>query len=299
MPFQSHCFKFQFVVSSGIAPGLFRDLDRMPFEPLFCVSILVFLGIIARNGIKHSHEQDKIEIQVAEVVRDIKRRAEENPNAPPAQIYRAEVSKIGNKEDIISNLPQKNDLIRNINRIHNRNRPQNVNSLENLQILPPYDRTLNGELFLQYDSQTDDLLFSTHREIWVVCRVILCDGTFKTVPSMFFQLYSIHGVIQDYTFPLVYCISTRKTESFYRQLLVHLRSHTAEHNLTLQPQIILSHFEIAFMNAAAEIFPNAEVKGCLFHFTQSIWRRAVLRGLKGPYNNDIPEVKDTILSLLS
>lgn len=78
-------------------------------------------------GNQHLHEQDNIEIQVAEVVRAIKRRAEDHPNTPAAKIYHSEVSKIGNfREEVIANLPQRNAIMRNINRIQSRRRSQNV-----------------------------------------------------------------------------------------------------------------------------------------------------------------------------
>lgn len=136
-------------------------------------------------------------------MRAIKRNAEQHPNAPPTAIFRSEISKLNNQtdEEIIMNMPQRNDVIRNINRIQNRNRPLNVNALEDLEIQAPYDRTLNGERFHQYDSGTDEngdrfLLFYTVRNLERLCasRVILADGTFKTVQLQFYQLYSLHGI---------------------------------------------------------------------------------------------------------
>lgn len=80
------------------------------------------------------HESDKAAIQVQEVVRAIKRRAQEHPNEPPAAIFREEVARI-NDEEVLANLPQRNDVIRNINRIQNRNRPLNPRTMENFEIL--------------------------------------------------------------------------------------------------------------------------------------------------------------------
>lgn len=150
-----------------------------------------------------------------EVVRAIKQRAQDHPNAPPAATFISEVSHVTN-EEVITNMPQRNDTVRNIKRIQNRHGPINPHSIENLTIQHPYTRTLSGDLFYQFDSRNDKdrfILFYTVKDLESLCqsRVMISDGTFKTVPSMFFQLYSIHGNVHGYTFPLIYCIATRKT----------------------------------------------------------------------------------------
>lgn len=101
------------------------------------------------------HEADNIEIQVQEVVRAIKRRAADNPNAPPTSIFRAEVSTIANQE-VLANLPQRNDIVRNINRLQNRHRPANPLTLQDLIVQPPYTTTKNGQQFFQFDSGPED-----------------------------------------------------------------------------------------------------------------------------------------------
>ena len=43
-------------------------------------------------------------------------------------------------------------------------------------------------------------------------------------------------------------------------------------------------FFASFMKAAAKVFPTVEVRGCLFHFGQIIWRRAQSAGLQASLN---------------
>ena len=47
----------------------------------------------------------------------------------------------------------------------------------------------------------------------------------------------------------------------------------------MNPEIILSYFELVAMNAFKQVFPNAAMKGCHFHFTQAIWRNIQENGL--------------------
>jgi hypothetical protein len=48
--------------------------------------------------------------------------------------------------------------------------------------------------------------------------------------------------------------------------------------------VIQIDFEAAAFNAVRNCFPNAQVKGCFFHFGQAIWRRVQRLGLVSLYN---------------
>lgn len=259
--------------------------------------------IIVQRGLAHTHEADHTEIRVQEVVRGIKRRAEQHPNEPPSRVFLEAVAGERN-EEVLANLPQRNDMIRTIHRVQSRRRPAHPQSLQELHIQPPYTTTLNGETFMQFDSGEEDpdrfFMFYTARGLAQLCnsRMILADGTFKTVPRMFFQLYTIHGNVLEHTFPLVYVLATRKNENFYRRMLEQLRNHAVESNSLLSPQHVMSDFELAFLNAAQEVFPQCSTHACLFHYTQSIWKQTMARGLKVPYL-EIPEVRHIIQYMLA
>lgn len=45
-------------------------------------------------------------------------------------------------------------------------------------------------------------------------------------------------------------------------------------------------FEQAAFNAASNEFPDAEIHGCFFHFSQCIWRKLQHLGLQTKYNSD-------------
>lgn len=253
---------------------------------------------------EHSHEDRKVDTQVREVMRGIKRRAEENPNQPPNAIFR-EATETIDDEEIILNLPERNSVLRRINRVQNRNRPQNPRDLEDLEILPPYNRTLNDEVFLQYDSGMDDpdriVIFYTIRCLTYLCnsRKKFADGTFKTVPDIFYQLYTIHGVIFDSVFPLIYCITNKKDQNTYVRIFEHLKQAALDNNKELNPQYFVTDFELASMNAINQVFPGTSCQGCLFHFSQSLWKHAVVScGLKASYSNN-QEIRSGVQELMA
>jgi len=45
-----------------------------------------------------------------------------------------------------------------------------------------------------------------------------CDGTFKTAPKLFYQLYTIHVNVEGVVVPLFYCLLSKKTEAMYDRL---------------------------------------------------------------------------------
>lgn len=254
-----------------------------------------------KTGKAHTHEVNPVDIEVKNVVRAIKRKAVEHPNVPPSALYREEVVQVRN-EEVLMSLPERNDIIRTINRVQNRHRPRNPVSLEDLEIVAPYTTTLNGQDFLQFDSRDQNriVIFYTLDALTKLCnsRNIFCDGTFKTVPNMFFRLYTIHGTVNGYVFPMVYVLATRKTEETYYTIFNHLKEHAARLGQEFNPQYIVSDFELGFLNVARQLWPQSTVHGCLFHFTQAIWRYAVNLGLKVQFNQD-QEVRTSIQMLLA
>lgn len=81
------------------------------------------IEILARRR-AHTHASERVRIRVQEVIRDIKRRAEELPNAAPSSIYAAATQSIVDDE-IVANLPKRANIIRNVNRIQATRRSRN------------------------------------------------------------------------------------------------------------------------------------------------------------------------------
>lgn len=85
---------------------------------------------------------------------------------------------------------------------------------------------------------------------------------------MFDQLFVIHGHRDKSTFPLVYCLTPNRTTATYIRIL------TALGNIChgLAPKFIMSDFELASINAFAEVYPGAKQRGCFFHFNQCFFK---------------------------
>lgn len=91
-------------------------------------------------------------------------------------------------------------------RITKENPPVNLSNANDLLIPEIYKFTNKNELFLSYDSGNNEnriLIFTTISNLNLLQESDnwLGDGTFKTVPSIFSQLYTIHSYKSDCVVP--------------------------------------------------------------------------------------------------
>ena len=73
------------------------------------------------------------------------------------------------------------------------------------------------------------------------------DGTFKTVPPLFTQLYTIHGIFNNNIVPLIFALMSEKTEESYRMLLSKLKQLQP----SLRPISVMTDFETATVKASS------------------------------------------------
>lgn len=110
----------------------------------------------------------------------------------------------------------------------------------------------------------------------------MADGTFRSVPKLFSQLYTIHICHNRTTYPLVYILMTDRKKQSYIEVLNTLIALEPD----LNPNNVTIDFEQPFILAFKEVFPNSEIKGCFFHFQQCIWRKIQENGLQNKYAVD-------------
>ena len=159
-------------------------------------------------------------------------------------------------------------------------------------------RTLQGEPFVLFKDNTM-LIFCTDANLRLLAssEVMFIDGTFKSVPSLFHQLFTIHAVFLEHFVTLVYCLLPDKQRATYHKVFDILKTKLAEIDLILSPDT-MSDFESGLIACIRHQFPNSQHKGCLFHHTQSIWRHVQMVGLQMQYNED-PEVKKFVRMLMA
>ena len=244
-----------------------------------------------KKFVEHNHSPQASNAEVAKTIGQIKQKARATRDKPVQIIQDITVNM---QQEHHPYLPSSNALRSRIKHVKRAEMPAQPQTIEEINIPDSLRLTFNGDTFLIRDCAIGNdriLLFATQANIQRLSQASfwLMDGTFKTVPTVFRQLYTIHAPVggeNSRILPLVYSLITSKSEEIYRSLFEELVDFAAENDLTLQPSIILTDFELASINASNYIFPNVKNKGCFFHLGQSGWRKIQSCGLATRYGTD-------------
>ncbi|XP_048259957.1 uncharacterized protein LOC125384513 [Haliotis rufescens] len=87
--------------------------------------------------------------------------------------------------------------------------------------------------------------------------------------------------------PLVFALLPDRQTTTYTRLFSRLKTEVQQRfNRPLAPATVQTDFEKAAIRAVNTEFPNADVKGCFFHYCQAIWRKTQDLGLAVQYKED-------------
>lgn len=133
---------------------------------------------------------------------------------------------------------------------------------------------------------TKDSLF----EHFCRANLIVSDGTFKTCPFPYKQLFIIHGNIPGYddyfTYPLIWILMSGKEEELYVHAFNALREYAINMNLVFNAQYSLCDFEAAIRNSIQLVFPGIINKACFMHYRQIVIAKLKKMKLISKYQKD-------------
>ncbi|CAF4752185.1 unnamed protein product [Rotaria socialis] len=233
------------------------------------------LSVIVREN--HTHLPDETDKEVLEMRQNLKRKATEE-SSPIDRIVEEAFHAINSQS-------QSNDLLIDM--------PAIATIKNTLQKQRPYCKTKQGESFLLYDgplggvrslvfSSCNDMAYLSQHENWYD------DGTFYTCPSIFYQMYSIHTYYDGISTPCIFALLTGKNEQIYTDLFTVVFKKMFQSRLPIRLRTITINFELAvnIYNVFTKNDPTVVVRGCLFHYGQSLFRKFVDLGLTTAYKND-------------
>lgn len=98
------------------------------------------------------------------------------------------------------------------------NLPKSTNDID---LQGQWTQTSAGQQFLLADESNGPriLVFATQKNLQFLAdnNTLFGDGTFFTCPTLFTQLYTIHGTVNGHMYPLVYGLLPGKSEDIYRR----------------------------------------------------------------------------------
>lgn len=243
---------------------------------------------ISKPASAHSHDPMASEKTIMAINANLKKNAK-TIEKKPCQIIQSSI--INCEEQMRIYLPSNNAQNLRIKRVRKNNCSKEPTTIAEISI-PETLKFIEGEMFVLVEKSFGEnekiIILGSQSNLKLLgeAKCWLMDGTFKVVPSIMRQLYTIHGKIGSEVVPLVYCIMSSKSKIVYDEFFFELCRISCEWQINLNLERIISDFEIASVSSAKSFFPSAAYKGCLFHFGQIIWRRIQQERLAVKYGND-------------
>ncbi|ELP89131.1 hypothetical protein EIN_484730 [Entamoeba invadens IP1] len=150
--------------------------------------------------------------------------------------------------------------------------------------IEPKSEVNENNNFLYYDSIDEDpnmpriIIFSSAHQQHIAfhSKEIFADGTCWITPSDVNCVYTIHSLVEDHVFPVVFfLLPNEKTDTF---------TFAFSKISTFFPSLLVAHTDcqIAAMSAFRSVF-KCEIKICLFHLNQAVYRMLGKVGLSTQY----------------
>ncbi|XP_076037058.1 uncharacterized protein LOC143022632 [Oratosquilla oratoria] len=187
-------------------------------------------------------------------------------------------------------LPTTSNLVRATNRLRQKNRPKDPKDL-NFEL--NYEHKPDD--FLVEDVKVRDrrhLVFASEQQLKLLrkAKTWYADSTFKLVREPFKQLFSINAFVKSEDnikqVPLVFVLMSGKKKSDYKAVLKKLKEVLETDGATTRLQQLVIDYEMAMWKAFPKVFKEVKIIGCLFHWTQALWRKIQELGLQVSYSKE-------------
>lgn len=224
------------------------------------------------NCFEHNHSANAANIQCRQFSNDLKEESVKSSESSQRIVKKA-YSEVD--AELAEYLPSQKSSKKTIKRFKNKyNRRPAVPVLAKELVIPEeFKMSTRNQNFLLFDSGqksknrmiifgTNDYvkLLQTHTE-WYV------GGTFKTCPSLFAQVYTIHIVYRNKSVPIIYALLPNKSKATYLSFFRKVKSFVDN-----APTSVMLDFELAAIQALETVFPGALLRLCFFHLGKNLYK---------------------------
>ena len=235
----------------------------------------------------HNHHGEPGAAANCRIQREVKREAAANIFEPALSIVEGILRREAAQHGLRPGLPKPQNLTRMANYTRERLRPEEPTDLDfiyNEDYIPGFlvgDIKVNEHRHLMFASD-QQLDFLKKAKAWYV------DGTFKVVRHPFTQLWSIHAFVANgedlKQMPFLYVLMSSRRTVDYTAIFNHLKTIT---DGALQVKEMILDFELSLWKAVPGCFPDVKLRGCVFHWTQCVWRKIQGVGMQAHYMQDV------------
>ena len=180
----------------------------------------------------HSHVADHAEVVSKQIMNQITKRCLEEVRPIPT-IFTEELNKLRDDEwddttrEVVEHLPTFNSAKSSLYRARRKQTPPLPKTQTDIRLEGKWTQTATGDRFLLFDNthQTSRMIaFATTENLQDLATTdkFFCDGTFYTCPSLFYQIYTIHILIDDKMTPVVYAFLPGKSQATYTRFFTLL-----------------------------------------------------------------------------
>jgi len=245
---------------------------------------------ITAHPSSHNHAPDINKVVRSTTLSNMRNKLQTAPTESLHTTYKSVIAEtaVGTEEATKAMIPGYRSVRSILQRERSVSLPKLPKTKDDVVLEGEWAQTLDGEPFVLPHVNNDMVIFTTDKSLEVLtkCSTVYVDGTFKSCPKLYTQLYTIHGLFNGYVIPLVYALLSDKTRHTYYNMFGSIRDGLARLGHCFSPAFIMSDFESGLIEAARLQFPNARHLGCHFHFGQALWRKVQECGLVVDYTTD-------------
>ena len=249
-------------------------------------------NILLKTQGQHTHMPDETKIQEKKCLHTAKEDAVHHPFKSMKRVFSDAFAETvqDNNEEALDGLPSMKKYRCTLYRARGKRLPQIPHTRQEIDLQGQWSQTKDGRPFLLANDGEENriLIFGTTQNLRHLCVAndIYMDGTFKSAPEMYRQVYSIHCQVMGCMIPVIVAFLPTKDEVSYTRMFQLLQQAAQRFGMQLKPNTVSIDFEMAMINTVQQFFPNSRIRGCLFHYSQAVWRKVQHLGLTVRYRED-------------
>lgn len=248
-----------------------------------CNVTLISNGELVIKEEKHKCEASEVDNEVRKKISKCIERAK-NETTPVPSIYAEVVEEFNNSGfDLVKKMPSYENLKKTLYK-HRLKALQakrtRFHRVEKVEVPGVFKQFLLAD-YMEKKNRVLRFASPKGRETLKTAKHFFGDGTFKSAPPPFTQLYAIHadtGSTEEANgiVPVCYAFLPNKKQKTYEIMFNLLKSQVPEMN----PKTFTTDYESSAMLAIRETFRDVKSQGCFFHFSRACWRKAEKLGLR-------------------